>query len=477
MDAPRLTETDIPARLDRLPWSAWHWRVVIALGVTWVLDGLEVTLVGAVAGALVRPDTLALTEQQIGQSATAYLGGAILGALVFGRLTDLVGRKRLFLVTLSVYLVATLLSALSTGFVTFALFRALTGAGIGGEYAAINSAIDELLPARVRGRADLAINGTYWLGTALGALSTLVLLDPHVLPPWLGWRVCFGLGALLGVSILLVRRHVPESPRWLLLHGHRQEAERLVRAVEEEVTGRHGPLAAPERTLQLQPGAGLDYRTIARILFRRHRRRALLGLTLMVAQAFAYNAVFFTYGLVLGKFYGVPAERIGLYLLPFALGNLAGPLLLGHLFDTIGRRRMIGFTYAASGLLLLATGWAFARGWLTAETQTVLWCAVFFFASPAASAAYLSVSELFPVAMRGLAIALFYAVGTAAGGLLAPALFGALIASGSRVRVAAGDALGAALMLAAAAVAAVLGVSAERRSLEELDTLPDLVDS
>jgi MFS family permease len=476
MDAPALVETDIPARLDRLPWSAWHWRVVIALGVTWVLDGLEVTLVGAVAGALVRPDTLALTEPEVGAAATAYLGGAILGALVFGRLTDLVGRKRLFLVTLTVYLVATLLTALSTGFLTFALFRAVTGAGIGGEYAAINSAIDELLPARVRGRADLAINGTYWAGTALGALSTLVLLNPHVLPPWLGWRVCFGLGAVLGISILLVRRHVPESPRWLLLHGHREEAERLVRTIEEEIGARHGTLDAPGATLRLQPRKGLDYRSIARILFRRHRRRALLGLTLMIAQAFAYNAVFFTYGLVLGKFYGVPADRIGLYLLPFALGNLAGPLLLGHLFDTVGRRWMIGLTYGISGLLLLGTGWAFARGWLTAETQTVLWCAVFFFASPAASAAYLTVSELFPVAMRGLAIALFFAVGTAAGGLLAPALFGVLIASGSRVQVALGDALGAALMLLAALVTVFLGVPAERKSLEELDTLPDLID-
>jgi MFS family permease len=469
-------ETDIPARLDRLPWSRWHWRVVIALGVTWVLDGLEVTLVGAVAGALIRPDTLALTEVQVGQAATAYLAGAILGALVFGRLTDLVGRKRLFLVTLSVYLAATLLTAVSVGFVSFAAFRALTGAGIGGEYAAINSAIDELLPARVRGRADLAINGTYWLGTAVGALSTLVLLNPHVLPPWLGWRVCFGLGAVVGISILLVRRHVPESPRWLLLHGHQDVAEGLVSSIETEVAGAHGSLTAPSSTVRLQAGAGLDYRTIARVLFRRHRRRAVLGLSLMVAQAFAYNAVFFTYGLVLGKFYGVPPDRIGLYLLPFALGNLFGPLLLGHLFDTVGRRRMIALTYATSGVLLLVTGWAFAQGWLTAETQTLLWCAVFFFASPAASAAYLTVSELFPVSMRGLAIALFYAVGTAAGGLLAPALFGALIASGSRFRVMLGDWLGAVLMLGAAAVAALLCVPAERRSLEELDTLPDLID-
>ena len=467
-------ETDIPARLDRLPWSRWHWRVVLALGITWVLDGLEVTLVGAVAGALIRPDTLGLTEQQIGQAATAYLAGAILGALVFGRLTDLVGRKRLFLVTLSVYLGATLLTALSTGFVTFALCRAITGAGIGGEYAAINSAIDELLPARVRGRADLGINGTYWLGTALGALSTLVLLDPSVLPPWLGWRVCFGLGAIIGVSILLVRRHVPESPRWLFLHGRGEEAHRLVAGIEREVAALAGPLPVPGALVRIPIRSGLDYRTIARTLFYRHRRRAVLGMTLMVAQAFAYNAVFFTYGLVLGRFYGVPAERIGLYLLPFALGNLLGPLLLGHLFDTIGRRRMIAWTYGLAGVLLLVTGWAFARGWLDAVSQTLLWCAVFFFASPAASAAYLTVSELFPVAMRGLAIALFYALGTAVGGLLAPALFGVLIASGSRVQVALGDALGAVLMLAAAGVAALLAVPAERRCLEELDTLPDL---
>ncbi len=431
------------------------------------------------AGALVRPDTLALTEQQVGQSATAYLAGAIVGALVFGRWTDLVGRKRLFLVTLSVYLVATLLTALSTGFVTFALFRALTGAGIGGEYAAINSAIDELLPARVRGRADLAINGTYWLGTALGALSTLVLLDPHVLPPWLGWRVCFGLGAVLGISILLVRRHVPESPRWLLLHGRREEAERLV--ADDRAggvargTGRSPP---PATRLTLRAGAGLDYATIGRVLFRRHRRRAILGLSLMIAQAFAYNAVFFTYGLVLGKFYGVPADRIGLYLLPFALGNLAGPLLLGHLFDTVGpaaddRPDLRGLGPAA----------ARPRGGRSPRTgspprprpSSGAWCSSSPRRRPAPPTSPSPSSSRSRCA--GLAIALFYAVGTAAGGLLAPALFGALIASGSRVQVALGDALGAGLMLAAAAVAALLGVPAERRSLEELDTLPDLVDT
>lgn len=461
--------TNIPGRLDRLPWSSWHWRVVTALGVTWILDGLEVTVVGAVAGVLGELDTLHLSETEIGLSASAYLLGAILGALVFGRLTDRFGRKRLFLVTLAVYLGATLLTACSMGFYTFALCRALTGAGIGGEYAAINSAIDELLPARVRGRADLAINSTYWLGTALGASATLILLDPRYLPHALGWRLVFGLGALLGGAVVLVRRHLPESPRWLLLHGHVKEASAVISAIEADVERSLGhplPLCEDSTPLRVKGTVGFD--EILHTLLVRHRRRSILGLALMIAQAFAYNAIFFTYALVLGRFYGVSADSIGLYLLPFAAGNLLGPLLLGGLFDSVGRRPMIAGTYAISGLLLILTGWLFARGLLTAVTQTALWSAVFFVASAAASSAYLTVSELFPVELRGMAIALFYAVGTAAGGLVAPGLFGALIQSGSRDHVFAGYILGGVLMLGAAGVAFVLGLSAERKSLEQI---------
>jgi MFS family permease len=461
-------ETDLPGRLDRLPWSRWHWRVVIALGVTWVLDGLEVTLVGSVASVLGETDTLHLSEREIGAAASAYLFGAILGALIFGRLTDKLGRKKLFLVTLGVYLTATLLTAMSFNFWSFALFRALTGAGIGGEYAAINSAIDELLPARVRGRADLAINGTYWLGTAIGAASTLVLLDADLIPHRIGWRLAFGLGALLGGSILIIRKHLPESPRWLLLHGRIPEAQTAVEEIERHVaeSGELSP-APPPRPLTVKGSIGFG--VIAHVLLKRHLKRTFLGLSLMIAQAFAYNAIFFTYALVLARFYGVPGDKIGLYLLPFAAGNLLGPLLLGHLFDSIGRRRMIAITYGLSGILLAITGLLFERGLLTAVTQTALWSLVFFVASAAASSAYLTVSELFPVELRGMAIALFYAVGTATGGLAAPAIFGALIQTGSRARVMDGYLFGAALMIAAALVAAIIGVDAEGKSLEELN--------
>ncbi|HEY2406672.1 MAG TPA: MFS transporter [Polyangiaceae bacterium] len=463
-------QTDVPARLDRLPWSAWHWRVVIALGITWMLDGLEVTLVGAVAPVLKETKTLHLDDAQIGQSASFYLAGAIGGALLFGRLTDLLGRKRLFLLTLSVYLSATLASAAAWSFASFALFRAVTGAGIGGEYAAVNSAIDELLPARVRGRADLAINSTFWLGTALGAVASLILLDEAVLPHTIGWRVVFGLGALIGLSILFVRKHVPESPRWLLLHGRAAAAEEVMRGIELHVSrSREEPLPQASAVVTLEAKGRVTFTAIARVLLKRHLRRSILGLCLMVAQAFAYNGVFFTYALVLSRFYGVPAHRVGLYLLPFAVGNLLGPMLLGHWFDTLGRRLMISVTYVASGLLLAFTGLGLAENWLTASTQTLLWCVVFFVASAAASSAYLTVSELFPVELRGMAIALFYAVGTAAGGLLAPALFGALLETGSRARVCLGYLIGAALMILAGLVAAVLGVPAERKPLEALN--------
>jgi MFS family permease len=464
--------SDIPPRLDRLPWSAWHWRVVVALGITWMLDGLEVTLVGAIGGVLGERDTLGLTEAQIGATGSAYLAGAVAGALLFGRLTDMLGRKRLFLVTLGVYLASTLASGLAWSFASFAFFRALTGAGIGGEYSAVNSAIDELLPARVRGRADLAINATYWLGTALGAVLSIVLLDPRVLPHAIGWRACFVFGAIVGASILLLRKHLPESPRWLLLHGRVDEARATVEAIEREVAadlGRGGAaLPSPGAPSRLEAKGSVTFAWIARVLAKQHPRRTVLGLALMIAQAFAYNGVFFTYALVLARYYGVPGHRIGYYLLPFAAGNLIGPIALGPLFDSWGRRVMIGLTYGVSGLLMALTGYAMARGWLTAATQTALWCGVFFVASAAASSAYLTVSELFPVELRGMAIALFYAVGTAAGGLAAPALFGALIQTGSRHEVFLGYALGGALMVLAAIAAATLGVDAEGKSLEQI---------
>jgi MFS family permease len=457
--------TDIPQRLDALPWSRWHWRVVLALGITWILDALEVTLVGAIGPVLQRPDTLALSAAQIGASASAYLGGAVLGALWFGRLADRLGRKRLFLVTLGVYLVATLATAFSWNFLSFAAFRCLTGVGIGGEYAAINSAIDELIPARVRGRVSLSINGSFWIGAALGALVALLLLDPRVLGPQLGWRVAFGLGAVMGVAILLVRRHLPESPRWLITHGHAQAAEREMRAIEAAAGEPQRANASHARTaVGMRPPPGL--REVLRVLLRRHRRRAVLGFTLMVAQAFFYNAIFFTYALVLTTFYQVPAARVGLFIVPFAIGNFLGPLLLGPLFDRVGRRRMIAASYALSGITLALTGVAFVQGWMDALTQTLAWSLVFFLASAAASSAYLTVSEVFPLEMRALAIAIFYAIGTGVGGFFAPALFGVLIETHSRLAVASGYWLGAALVLGAAGVAWRLGVDAERKSLE-----------
>ncbi|MDB5216583.1 MAG: sugar transporter [Myxococcaceae bacterium] len=465
-------ETDVPQRLDRLPWSRWHWRVIIGLGITWMLDGLEVTLVGAIAPVLREPDTLHLTEGQIGAAASAYLFGAIAGALVFGRLTDMFGRKKLFLVTLSLYLAATAASALSWSFASFAVLRALTGAGIGGEYSAVNSAIDELLPARVRGRADLAINSTYWLGTALGAAMTLLVLNAGILPHAIAWRAVFGVGALVGLSILFVRHHVPESPRWLLLHGRIDQANNVISEIEHQIEEAQGkPLPPPKKAECLEAKGVVTFTSIARVLLKKHLRRTILGLSLMIAQAFAYNGVFFTYALVLARFYGVPAGRIGWYLLPFAAGNLVGPLVLGHLFDTIGRRVMISVTYLVSGVLIAITGFGLAHGWLNATTQTMMWCVVFFVTSAAASSAYLTVSELFPVELRGMAIALFYATGTAAGGVAAPALFGYLVESGSRSRVFVGYLIGAGLMVIAGVVAAVLGVPAEQKSLEKITEL------
>src|SRR5918999_3796757 len=340
------TRTDIPARLDRLPWSAWHWKVVIALGVSWLLDGLEVTVVGSLGPALQRPDTLGLSAGQIGWAASAYIGGAVLGALYFGRLADHLGRKRIFLVTLAVYLVATVLTAFTWDIASFAFCRFLTGFGIGGEYAAINSAIDELIPARLRGRVDLAINGTFWIGAAMGAGLSIVLLDPRWIGPEWGWRIAFLLGGILGIAILLVRRNLPESPRWLLMHGRVTEAEEVVRRIEAQV----GVERSAQQHLSMRALRSIPWAEVARVLVVRHRRRALLGITLMASQAFFYNAIFFTYALMLTRFYGIGEERVGYYIFPFALGNFLGPLVLGRLFDTVGRRAMIGATYALSGL-------------------------------------------------------------------------------------------------------------------------------
>ncbi|SFW58633.1 MFS transporter [Luteibacter sp. UNCMF366Tsu5.1] len=470
MDSPAgithdIVETDVPARLDRLHWGRFHTLVATALGITWVLDGLEVTITGSIAGALKSSPVLRLSDMQVGLAGSLYLVGAVVGALFFGWLTDRLGRKKLFTVTLGLYLVATAATAFSPDFITFALFRLLTGAGIGGEYAAINSAIQELIPARYRGHTDLVINGSFWLGAAAGAMGSVVLLDSGWVAPELGWRLTFGLGAALGLGILVLRRWIPESPRWLMLHGRVGEAEAVVAEIERRVGA--APPATPLQRLRLRP-RGITLTDVATTLLRTYPRRTLLGLVLMATQAFFYNAIFFTYALALGRFYGVADAEVGLYLLPFAAGNFLGPLLLGRLFDSLGRRPMIALTYAASGLLLFVTAWLFVHGHLDARTQTVAWSIVFFFASAAASSAYLTVSESFPLELRALAIALFYAFGTALGGVAGPWLFGTLIGTGERAAIGWGYALGATLMLVGAAAALWLGVAAERRSLEDV---------
>ncbi len=463
-------ETDVPARMDRLPWSRWHWLIVTALGVTWILDGLEVTLAGALGVTLKNHDALGLTDGQVGASASFYLAGAVLGALVFGYGTDRLGRKKLFYVTLSLYLVATAATAFSWNFASYAAFRFLTGAGIGGEYAAINSAIDELIPARRRGQVDLIINSTYWIGAALGAAATVILLNPKYLPVWLGWRFAFGIGALLGLVVLFFRHWVPESPRWLMIHDRKDEAERIVAEVEKTVTDNHPDTLPPPdaKKTRLREREHTPWPEIWRAIAHEHRKSSLLGLSLMVAQAFFYNAIFFTFAQVLEKYYNIPGHEGSLYLFIFALGNACGPILIGHLFDTVGRKPMIAGTYALSGVLLAVSGWMFNAGMLTATTQTVAWTIIFFVASSAASSAYLTVSEIFPLEIRALAIALFYAVGTLVGGVGAPALFGLLMEQPSRAWLFGGYLLGSALMVAAAGVEMWIGVKAEGQSLESI---------
>lgn len=466
----KAVRTNIPARMDRLPWSRWHWLVVISLGITWILDGLEVTIVGAIASTLKDPQALKLSDVEVSGAGSVYLVGAVLGALFFGRMTDRLGRKKLFMITLGVYLVATVATAFSMNFYWFAVCRFLTGAGIGGEYAAINSAIDELIPARARGWTDLAINGTWWVGTAFGAAATVLLLNPHLFPVNIGWRLAFGIGAVLGLAILLVRRYVPESPRWLMMHGRFEEADQVVDMIEHEIMKEDhiDSLPEPEGSIMMRPQGTVSFGQIARTMLKDYPTRSLLGFSLMVGQAFLYNAIFFTYSLVLTTFYHIPASTVGLYLIPFAIGNILGPLTIGRLFDTIGRRKMISFTYIISGVLLTITGWLFVQGILSAVTQTVCWSIIFFFASAGASAAYLTVSEIFPLEVRALAIAFFYAIGTAAGGALAPLLFGVLIQSGKAVNVFYGDLFGAFLMAGAGVIEWFFGVNAERQALESI---------
>lgn len=467
-DHPRpVVETNIPARLDRLPWSRFHTLVVVALGVTWILDGLEVTLAGSVSGALKESASLQLSNTQVGIAGAAYLAGAVLGALFFGWLTDRLGRKKLFTITVLVYLAATAATAFSWNFASFIIFRFFTGMGIGGEYTAINSTIQELIPARVRGWVDLVINGSFWVGAALGAVGAIILLEPGLLPPDLGWRLAFFIGSALGLIILILRQWIPESPRWLISHGRPEAAEIIVAQIE----ARAGVTYSPDEQLavtRLHPRAVTPLGEVFHTLFVRHRDRALVGLALMSAQAFFYNAIFFTYALILTDFYQIPAQNIGWFILPFAAGNFLGPLILGRFFDTLGRRLMISFTYAMSGLLLTATGYLFWQDLLTAAQLTACWSVVFFFASAAASSAYLTVGETFPVEMRALAIAAFYAVGTGMGGVAGPWLFGILIDTGSRGSVFLGYLFGAGLMIAAAVIAAFFAVRAERLALESV---------
>ena len=463
-------ETDVPARIDRLPWARWHWLVVLGLGAVWILDGLEVTIVGSISSRLTEKGAgLTLSAGQLGLAGTIYVIGACIGALFFGYLTDRLGRKKLFIATLGLYLVATVLTAFSMSPLWFFVCRFFTGAGIGGEYAAINSAIDELIPARVRGTVDLVINGSYWLGTAFGAALSLVLLDETLFAANVGWRLAFGIGAVLGLGILLVRRNVPESPRWLFIHGRDEEADRLVQNIEHEVEEDTGEKLEPvDKTITIRQRPNIGFLTIARTVFTIYPKRTVLGLSLFIGQAFIYNAVTFNFVNIMSKYYGASSSAGPVYLIPFAVGNFLGPLLLGRLFDTVGRRVMIAGCYIVSGVLFAVMAVLFQGGHLTTATQVIAFVVIFFFASAGASAAYLTVSEIFPMETRAMAIAFFYAVGTGLGGAIGPVLYGNLIDPAHPGKLAVGFFIAAALMVGAGLVEAVLGVPAEQKSLEDI---------
>jgi MFS family permease len=473
--APGAIRSLIPARIDRLPWSPFHTRMVVALGVAWILDGLEITVAGAVVALLTKEEALGISSTQAGLLATVYLAGEVVGALYFGSLSDKLGRKKLFIITLAVYLIGSGLTAFTlsngVGWLVFLYAtRFISGMGIGGEYAAINSAIDELIPARFRGRVDIMVNGTYWAGAIIGTLGTYIFLNQ--LAPNIGWRVAFLLGPVLGLVIILVRRNLPESPRWQVMHGHAEEAEKTIDFIEHEVEagGAELPRVPEEKAVEIKPAENIGYFALARLLFKEYPQRAIYGATLMITQSFLYNAIFFTYTLVLANFYGVDEKKAPLFLIAFAVGNLSGPFLLGHLFDTVGRKRMISGTYILSGVLLAITAFLFKADVLTAVTQTIAWCLIFFFASAGASSAYLTVSEIFPQEVRAKAIAVFFAIAQCFGAL-GPVIYGALIGEGEdRAPLFGGYLLGAGVRIVGGLVAAFLGVSAEGKSLEDVAT-------
>ncbi|HEX4730815.1 MAG TPA: MFS transporter [Solirubrobacterales bacterium] len=465
-------ETKVPARLDRLPWSKFHWMVIIGLGTVWILDGLEVTIIGSIGDRLTEAGSgIALDASQIGSAAAFYVGGACVGALIFGQLTDRFGRKKLFLVTLGLYIVATV----ATGFAWTAWYffaaRFVTGMGIGGEYAAINSAIDELIPARVRGRVDLIINGSYWVGAAVGALLTVPLLNTSIFAMDFGWRLAFLIGAVLGVGILIVRSHVPESPRWLFIHGRNDEAERIVGEIEDEVrdeTGEELEEVPDDAKLAIHPRATIPFREIASVAIHKYPKRTVLGLSLFVGQAFLYNAVTFDLGTILGEFFGIGSGQVPLYLAVFAVSNFLGPLTLGRLFDTVGRKIMISLCYLASAALTAVLGIVLLSTTPSTLVFMAFVLAIFFFASSGASAAYLTVSEIFPMESRALSIAFFFAVGTGLGGIIGPLLFGELVNTGELTKVALGFLLGAVVMAVGGIAEIFFGVDAEGKTLESI---------